>query len=92
VLKPAIRRNIKLAECPSFGQTIFQYAPACPGAADYKALAEKVVGEWDAHLARLRASAGEPQAGGIAGESPVAPTMSVGVEVKPHRVGKGVGA
>lgn len=26
VYHPPIRRNIKLAECPSFGQTIFQYA------------------------------------------------------------------
>ena len=47
VLSPAIRRNIKLAECPSFGQTIFDYAPFCPGALDYKALGERVVGEWD---------------------------------------------
>ncbi len=39
VFQPPIRRNIKLAECPSFGQTIFQYAPFCPGALDYKALA-----------------------------------------------------
>src|SRR5947208_2195155 len=35
VLKTRIRRNIKLAECPSFGQSIFAYAPKCPGAADY---------------------------------------------------------
>ncbi|MCC6417147.1 MAG: ParA family protein, partial [Gemmataceae bacterium] len=27
-----IRRNIKLAECPSFGQSIFRYAPSCHGA------------------------------------------------------------
>src|SRR3984893_11210639 len=27
-----IRRNIKLAECPSFGQSVFAYAPACHGA------------------------------------------------------------
>jgi len=40
VLQPPVRRNIKLAECPSFGQTIFDYAPDAPGAADYAALAE----------------------------------------------------
>src|SRR4051812_45435829 len=39
-----IRRNIKLAECPSFGQSIFGYAPKCPGAQDYAALAREVVG------------------------------------------------
>jgi chromosome partitioning protein len=43
VFRPPVRRNIKLAECPSFGQTIFDYAPTAPGAADYKALAEAVV-------------------------------------------------
>jgi chromosome partitioning protein len=40
-----IRRNIKLAECPSFGQSIFQYSPHCNGAEDYAALAREVLGE-----------------------------------------------
>jgi chromosome partitioning protein len=40
-----IRRNIKLAECPSFGQSIFGYAPKCPGAADYLSLARELLGE-----------------------------------------------
>jgi chromosome partitioning protein len=40
-----IRRNIKLAECPSFGQSIFGYAPGCHGAEDYAALAQEVLGE-----------------------------------------------
>ena len=39
-----IRRNIKLAECPSFGQSIFDYAPTCNGALDYRALAQEVLG------------------------------------------------
>lgn len=43
VHRPAIRRNIKLAECPSFGQTIFEYAAWCPGAIDYRKLAEEFV-------------------------------------------------
>src|SRR5206468_4735695 len=38
-----IRRNIKLAECPSFGQSIFAYAPSCHGAEDYMALAQEVL-------------------------------------------------
>jgi len=38
-----IRRNIRLAEAPSFGQTIFQYAPESHGAADYTALAEELL-------------------------------------------------
>jgi len=38
-----IRRNIRLAEAPSFGQSIFQYAPQSNGALDYKALALEVL-------------------------------------------------
>jgi chromosome partitioning protein len=38
-----IRRNIRLAEAPSFGQSIFQYAPNSPGAEDYRALAGEVL-------------------------------------------------
>ncbi len=37
-----IRRNIRLAEAPSFGQSIFQYAPDSNGAEDYKNLAIEV--------------------------------------------------
>ncbi len=44
VLLPPIRRNIKLAEAPSFGQTIFDYEPSCKGASDYLALADAIVG------------------------------------------------
>lgn len=51
VFRPAIRRNIKLAECPSFGQTIFQYAPLASGAEDYAALAQTLLTEWDGMLA-----------------------------------------
>lgn len=36
-----IRRNIKLAESPSYGKTIFGYEPQSNGAADYDALAEE---------------------------------------------------
>ncbi len=45
VFNTRIRRNIKLAECPSFGRSIFGYAPTCNGADDYRALALEVLGE-----------------------------------------------
>ena len=45
VFSTRIRRNIKLAECPSFGQSIFAYAPNCNGAEDYALLAREVLGE-----------------------------------------------
>lgn len=39
-----VRRNIKLAECPSFGKTIFEYAANSHGADDYRRLADDVAG------------------------------------------------
>jgi chromosome partitioning protein len=45
IFNTRIRRNIKLAECPSFGQSIFKYAPGCNGAEDYAALAREVLGD-----------------------------------------------
>jgi chromosome partitioning protein len=45
IFNTRIRRNIKLAECPSFGRSIFAYAPSCNGAEDYAALAREVLGE-----------------------------------------------
>lgn len=47
-----IRRNIRLAEAPSFGQSIFDYAGSSHGAEDYQALANEVLS-----LAASRAAA-----------------------------------
>jgi len=41
IFRSIIRRNIKLAECPSHGKTIFQYDSSSRGAADYAALADE---------------------------------------------------
>ncbi|HYV38132.1 MAG TPA: AAA family ATPase [Gemmataceae bacterium] len=43
VFAARIRRNVKLAEAPSFGKSIFHYAPKCAGAEDYAALAREVL-------------------------------------------------
>lgn len=43
IFNSRIRRNIKLAESPSFGQNIFQYEPSSNGAADYLALGTEVI-------------------------------------------------
>ncbi len=40
ILPVYIRRNIRLAESPSYGKTIFEYEPNCHGAEDYKKVAE----------------------------------------------------
>jgi chromosome partitioning protein len=40
-----IRRNVRLAEAPSFGQSIFEYAPTSNGAVDYRQLAHEILGD-----------------------------------------------
>jgi len=44
ILPTFIRRNIKLAEAPSYGQTIFEYDPTCNGAEDYGKVAKFLLG------------------------------------------------
>jgi len=47
VLPSFIRRNIKLAEAPSYGQTIFEYDPDCNGAEDYRKVGDFFLGVTD---------------------------------------------
>jgi chromosome partitioning protein len=42
-----VRRNIKLAEAPSYGKTIFEYEPDCNGAEDYRMIAQYLRGEYN---------------------------------------------
>lgn len=42
ILPVNIRRNIKLAEAPGYGKTIFEYCEDCHGAEDYKKVAELI--------------------------------------------------
>jgi chromosome partitioning protein len=61
LFRTRIRRNIRLAECPSFGQSIFQYAPSSRGAEDYASLAAEVQGRapapiWAAEEANVAAA------------------------------------
>lgn len=44
IFQTRIRRNIRLAEAPSYGQSIFQYSPHSRGAEDYRSLAREVLG------------------------------------------------
>jgi chromosome partitioning protein len=45
VTRTQIRNNVKLAEAPSHGQTIFEYDASSNGAQDYSRLAAEVLGE-----------------------------------------------
>jgi len=53
-----IRRNVKLAEAPSHGQSIFDYAPRCAGADDYALLVREVLRMEADQLPAERARAG----------------------------------
>ena len=55
VLPVYIRRNIKLAEAPSYGQTIFEYEQNCHGAEDYRKVAEFIHAQSIADRDRNRA-------------------------------------
>ena len=54
-----IRRNIRLAEAPSFGQSIFDYAVQSAGAEDYQLLADEMIALYgeQSHTATLRSAA-----------------------------------
>jgi chromosome partitioning protein len=60
IFNSRIRRNIKLAEAPSFGKSIFGYAPSCNGADDYLALAMEVLGETMPKVIAAKVKVGEP--------------------------------
>lgn len=65
VFRSRIRRNIKLAEAPSFGKSIFHYAPSCHGAEDYLALAMEILGEPMPTVLAARVQVEEPAAAGV---------------------------
>ena len=54
-----IRRNIRLAEAPSFGQSILEYASASNGAEDYRQLAREVLGLSEESASEIAAIAAE---------------------------------
>ncbi|HAP08614.1 MAG TPA: chromosome partitioning protein ParA, partial [Planctomycetaceae bacterium] len=43
IFNTKIRRNIKLAEAPGFGQSVLDYAPGSAGAVDYEMMAAEVL-------------------------------------------------
>ena len=48
---------VRLAEAPSFGQSIFDYAPSSPGAHDYGSLVEEVLAAEEAENQRMAEAA-----------------------------------
>ena len=62
IYETVIRRNIKLAECPSHGKNIFQYEPNSHGAEDYRKLAEEFLRQSQLAPASPTADATRPAA------------------------------
>lgn len=60
--KSFIRANVKLAEAPSFGKTIFEHAPDSNGAKDYLDFAAELLGETAAPTAARASPPAEAQA------------------------------
>lgn len=56
-----IHANIKLAEAPSYGKSIFEYAPDSSGARDYRALAAAVLGISEEEALRVELAARPPE-------------------------------
>ncbi|MBK8914438.1 MAG: ParA family protein [Phycisphaerales bacterium] len=84
VFETQIRRNIKLAEAPSFGKTIFDYAPVSHGAEDYLALAREI------HAARVPADGELTRAARDARE--LLPPASAPVDPAMRPSSEGIGA
>ena len=77
IFQTKVRRNIKLAESPSFGQTIIKYGPASNGAQDYRALAREVMA-----MSEPQAQAQAPQPAGAPALAPApAPAAEPSIEV-----------
>ena len=53
ILPVYVRRNITLAEAPSYGQTIFEYDPSCHGSEDYRKVAELIHNQMRAPIATV---------------------------------------
>lgn len=71
-----IRRNIKLAESSSFGQTVFDYAPKSNGAVDYAQLAVEVLEQWTGTGIRCFPTAVPPHDDSVKGAT-AAPKLDV---------------
>ncbi len=81
ILPVAIRRNIKLAEAPSYGKTIFEYEQSCHGANDYKKVAQFIHNPHAFTLENTESSASIQQ---VAAEPSDKPPIDI-VEVAPAK-------
>ncbi len=76
VFQARIRRNIRIAEAPSFGQHILDYAPTSNGAVDYLALSQELLDrDQQAKFAAEQATLPEADTAADQSEPPPPPTV-----------------
>jgi len=78
IFEARIRRNVKLAECPSHGQSIFEYADKSNGAMDYLALADEFLAALSPKSQAVQRATDEPAASAsqpmpVQGSAPTVP-------------------
>ena len=79
----AVAKNVKLAEAPSYGKTIFEYAPESSGATDYELIALEVIAQ-EARDAELSARYPSPPRAALTVPKPAPkPTSKPKRETKP---------
>jgi chromosome partitioning protein len=74
VFSTLIRRNIKLAESPSYGQSIYEYAPDSNGAKDYEQLVAEIAQQANQSAASIEVATVPEQA-------PEAPVLAIAPEM-----------
>jgi chromosome partitioning protein len=80
ILPVYVRRNITLAEAPSYGQTIFEYDPSCHGSEDYKKVAQLIHNQMQTPIAPVENLPPPIKIVEIAQPSPQTP--AVNIEIK----------
>jgi nitrogenase subunit NifH len=85
ILPVSVRRNITLAEAPSYGQTIFEYDPSCHGAADYLKVAQ-LIHNPNAFAAEVKEIAKKPPIEIVEITQPSPQTPVVNIEIKENQV------
>jgi chromosome partitioning protein len=80
LFKTKIRRNIKLAESPSFGQNILKYDPASNGATDYRNLAKEVAAMHEPPVVVAEPAAAEASGGDAT------PVLEINPDIEPAKL------
>ena len=98
ILPVYVRRNITLAEAPSYGQTIFEYDPSCHGSEDYKKVAQLIHNQMQVEATPLRPQgyAGQAESTEVVKKAPIeiieipsaqpAQTPTANIEIKETQI------